>query len=533
MVNLSWVKERLIIFLLILLIFLPPTFLVGGYTFSSLTLIETLVLLSGVIWSLGRIKIIKSFINLPILFYLVSCVLSIINSEYLRGTWEEIIKLASCILLFLMIGNYFSTRLKLLIHTFIFTTATVISLSLIYFFTYLPESLNARIYFPLANPNILAGFLVITIPLMIRMLWTQRILKCLSPLLLLSSFIILYFTYSRGGILGVIGAILFLFFINLKNIKQSNRYILILIPCGLLIGGVLLIIYNSIFLPQGARLDGIFERLHIWKYSWRMFLDHPILGVGLGAYPNIYFNYKQEVEWYFHSHNIFIQHACEVGIIGLLSFIWLLIALFKENFSQLNQLENTYEKAVKEGLLASLIGFLVHNQVDYLLWIPIFQLYFWMIVGILSSISVREYILLHRPCWFIGIIIVLFWCFCILKPFLGYTAFNQGVKLADKGNWEEAKIKFEEAVLFDFYHPVYHAHLGITYTKIHPPNLSSAIKEYEKVTQLDNSNIWKYKKEKFIIRITSPPPKISALKSKKEHTLYWKLYRRMPMRDWN
>ncbi len=395
MVNLKWIRERLIIFFLIILIFLPPTFLLGGYRDYSLRLIETLILLAGLIWSLGRMKIIKSAVNLPILFYMLSCLLSTINSHYLRGSWEELIKLTCCIIFFLMIGNYLSTRLKLLVHTFILTTLIVISLSLTQFFTHLPDSLTDRLYYPLGNPNLLAGFLVITIPLIIRIVFIARF-KFLLGILLLFSFITLFFTYSKGGILGIIAAIFFLFF----NIKQSK---FILIPCLLI--GIVFFSYRA-----GVQID--FERLHIWKCSWQMFLDHPILGIGLGAYPNIYFDYKGANPWHLHSHNIFIQHLCEVGIIGLLSFIWLLIALFRESFvSKLNN----YEKAVKEGLLASLIGFLIHSQVDYFLWIPVFQLYFWLIIGILSSIRAKEYILLPKFCWSISIIIILFWSFCILK----------------------------------------------------------------------------------------------------------------------
>lgn len=512
MVNLIWVKERLIIFLLFLLIFLPPTFLLGGYTFHSLSLIETLILLAGLTWSSGRIKITKSMVNLPILFYMLSCLLSTINSNYLRGSWEELIKLACCIIFFLMIGNYLSTRLKLLVHSFIFTTLIVISFSLVYLFTHIPESLTDRLYCPLGNPNSLAGLLVITIPFMIRIVWIVRF-RFLLGILLLFSFIILYFTYSRGGISGVIGAILFLFFIT-----QRKRYIFILTAC-VLIATVVFITYQSVFLSRWTGLQTVFQRFYIWEHSWQMFLDHPILGVGLGAYPNVYFDYKGEFSWHQHSHNIFMQQACEVGIIGLLSFIWLLIALFRESFvSKLNN----YEKVVKEGLLASLIGFLIHSQVDYFFWIPVFQLYFWLIMGILSSIRAKEYILLPNLCWSISIIIILFWSFCVLKPFLGYTSFNQGVTLADKGKWEKAKIEFERAVWFDFYHPIYHAHLGTTNTKIHPPDLSSAIKEYEKARQLDNHNPLFYK-----ISYQKLPSKTIDLD--KRNTLSWKLYRRMPM----
>lgn len=568
MVNLNWVCEKLIIFLLLILIFLPPTFLLGGFTFYSLTLIETLVLLACLIWFSGRIKIIKSKINLVVLCYTLACLLSLINSTYLRGSWEDIIKLICCLLFFLLIRNFSAGRLKLFIHTFIFTTLVVIFLSWLYLFTHLPESLSDRFFYPLGNPNLLAGFLVITIPLMIRILFIVRF-RFLLGILLFFSFMTLYFTYSKGAVLGIMGAILFLFFINRQN--RYVKYIFVVLMLGLLI--VLVIAYKCGFLsPWGILAGSASSRLYIWKYSWQMFLDHPLCGVGLGVYPNVYFEYKQNPPWHLHSHNIFMQHACEVGIIGLLSFIWLLVTLFKENFNQV--LSCNYEQAIKEGLLASLIGFLSHGQVDYVSCLFVFQLYFWLIIGLLSSIREKErekkkqtpntkyqiagdYIYLSSfLSWFMNIIIFLFWFFCIFRPYLGYVSFNQGVCLADKGRWEEAKIKFEKAILFDFSHPIYYAHLGTTYTKIRPADLVSAIKANETAVQFDRYNPqiyrnlgWLYyqkgifqlaekawsrasklqtgEKKKFIPLYSKTP----QLKSKKEETLCWKLYRRIPMRE--
>lgn len=568
MVNLNWVCEKLIISLLLSLIFLSPTFLVGGFTFHALTLIETLVLLACLIWFSGRIKIIKSKINLPVLGYTLSCLLSIINSTYLRGSWEGIIKFICSLFLFLIIRNFSVGRLKLFIHTFIFTTLVVISLSWLHFFTHLPESLSNRLFYPLGNSNLLAGFLVITIPLMIRILLVK--FRFLLGLLLFFSFMTLFFTCSKGGILGVMGAILFLFFINRPN--RYIKYIFIVLMLCLL---VLLLVYKFGFLPEWGTLQGsAFPRLYIWKYSWQMFLDHPFSGVGLGTYPNVYFEYKQNPPWHMHSHNIFMQEVCEGGIIGLLSFIWLLMTLFKENFSRV--VATNYEQAIKEGLLASLIGFLIHGQVDYLLWLPVFQLYFWLIVGLLSDRNKQEterkgqilpttgplpgnYIYLSSLfSWFMNIIILLFWFFCIFRPYLGYVSFNQGVCLADQGRWEEAKIKFEKAIWFDFSHPIYYAHLGTTYTKIQPSDLGSAIKWYETAVYLDKYNPqiyrnlgWLYyqkgffplsekawlrasklqtgEKKKFIPLYS----KRAQLKFKKKETLCWKLYRRIPMRELN
>jgi hypothetical protein len=71
------------------------------------------------------------------------------------------------------------------------------------------------------------------------------------------------------------------------------------------------------------------ERLAHWVAGWRMFLAHPLLGVGAGNYDPAYAKYHVP-GWNLslgHAHNYYINAAAETGIIGLVIFLALTAAM--------------------------------------------------------------------------------------------------------------------------------------------------------------------------------------------------------------
>lgn len=85
---------------------------------------------------------------------------------------------------------------------------------------------------------------------------------------------------------------------------------------------------------QGGRLDDSNKlRLAIWDAGWRMFADHPILGVGAGQFPTAYgtiYSGKFHTAW-MNPHNLFLQVTCELGIVGLAIFSYFVFQIWKTN----------------------------------------------------------------------------------------------------------------------------------------------------------------------------------------------------------
>ena len=68
----------------------------------------------------------------------------------------------------------------------------------------------------------------------------------------------------------------------------------------------------------------------LWRAGWKIFLDHPIFGVGDIDLRNYYSQYKRpfDKEIQGHMHNNFIHILVTLGIFGIIIFIYLLIKIF-------------------------------------------------------------------------------------------------------------------------------------------------------------------------------------------------------------
>jgi O-antigen ligase len=79
--------------------------------------------------------------------------------------------------------------------------------------------------------------------------------------------------------------------------------------------------------PNKATLE---ERLGLIRIAMDIIADHPLTGVGPGAYPYVLRGYANGVDqWLFTVHNEFMLRAAETGILGALAFLALLVAGFR------------------------------------------------------------------------------------------------------------------------------------------------------------------------------------------------------------
>lgn len=83
------------------------------------------------------------------------------------------------------------------------------------------------------------------------------------------------------------------------------------------------------------------ERLLLWQNAWRMFLDHPLVGVGPGNFKDIHLGRyitAESKEKLGHAHNNFLHILAENGIIGFAGFIvmffCILVALGRRGFGR-------------------------------------------------------------------------------------------------------------------------------------------------------------------------------------------------------
>ncbi|WP_245526686.1 O-antigen ligase family protein [Acetohalobium arabaticum] len=172
----------------------------------------------------------------------------------------------------------------------------------------------------------------------------------LSPLIALT----LIYNKTRGAWLGFAGATFLTFWV------KSKKWIPIFL--------VIILVVVS-FAPQQIqnRIKSIVDlednksnlgRLALWKGSLLMFEDHPVNGIGLGNFTDVYKkDYKQpNTASMAHAHNNFLNFLAETGIVGLAGFIYLLYSILKYLYINYLNLKQGYYRLFVLATSSSVVG---------------------------------------------------------------------------------------------------------------------------------------------------------------------------------
>jgi O-antigen ligase len=193
-------------------------------------------------------------------------------------------------------------------------------------------------------------------------------------------------TFSKGALLlGLPAALLFIFWQWQRN--QGRRTWPWLIGFGVLGTAVLLIAQQ---IPQLAgRLDlqgatGVF-RLNLWQASLNMIADHPLLGVGLDNFLYAYRGrYIFDAAWQEpnlnHPHNLILDFATRLGLLGLLAGGWMVAWLIRL-LRRLGEKVTAVWQPIVIGLSAALIDILVHGLVDHSFFLVDLAFAFYLLLG--------------------------------------------------------------------------------------------------------------------------------------------------------
>ena len=101
------------------------------------------------------------------------------------------------------------------------------------------------------------------------------------------------------------------------------------------------------------------QRLIFWKASLHIIADHPLLGAGTGSFAE---EFSKQVTDYpnlssDNPHNEYLMIAAQLGVIGLLSFIWLLYSQYR----LASNLPRLYSRAAQGLVIAMAVGCLFNS----------------------------------------------------------------------------------------------------------------------------------------------------------------------------
>jgi len=250
---------------------------------------------------------------------------------------------------------------------------------------------------PFVNRNHFAGFVELVLPMAFVPLLLGRVRRerlfvvAMLAILPLSALLL---SASRGGIISLAAELAFLVLVLILR-KTGGR--------NVLIGGtVLLLAFFTVSWLGVNELLSRFSSLQTLEVrqdkrasmrhgAWHVFLDHPVLGTGLGTLQQIYPPYETLYDGKIvnHAHNDYLEALAETGILGGICCAWFVATLFMGGLQFLLSGDYSFASTLRLCGWTGCWGLLVHSLVDFNLHIPANLLLF-LLMSLLSTAEISD-----------------------------------------------------------------------------------------------------------------------------------------------
>lgn len=495
---------------------------------------EALVIIGLMFWVLKRInkeenRFTSTPLNLPILSFIAICVLSLIWSNSFFVSLKELpLFLAGPLLYFIVVNNIRGEKQINRIIGIVVLIGTALGIYGIFQYNGIDFSFwrgnvaRYRVFGFFGNPGYFAGYLILPLSLAISLFFASkdrnRKILFLIGILAMGTTITLTFARSSYPVLGV--SLIFIFALFLlsrgkKSIKE-NKKIFISLLVVIILAASIFIIPNPLNKPGTAisqikvrvsitRLTNIFfsgRRIAIWKFTWMMIKDHPIIGSGIGTFK--YNDLRYQAKFFEQgdnrsiypyglaekAHNEYLQLWAELGTIGLAIFLWLIIAYFNYGIRYLKREKDEQKQGIMIGLMGAVVAFLM----DSIFWFPMHLSanvsLLWLFIGLTmvmgleknagsASKSKRSNLYKFKPILHVIVIfLAVFLCITVVRPFMACTYWYYGDREVYNQNYGKAIKMYESGLKWDPYLGVLYYNLGAFFMS---PNLyDTALTNFEK-----------------------------------------------------
>jgi O-antigen ligase len=250
---------------------------------------------------------------------------------------------------------------------------------------------------PYANRNHFAGFVELALPMSLVPLLLGRVRRerlAIVGMLAIIPMSALLLSASRGGIISLAAELAFLALVLILR-RTAGRHLVaggvVLFLAFLTVSwlGVNQILSRFSSLQTLEVMQG--KRASMRHGAWRIFLDHPVLGTGLGTLQQVYPPYETLYDGKIvnHAHNDYLEALAETGILGGICCAWFIGTLFIGALHFLKSGDNSFANTLRLSGFAGCWGLLVHSLVDFNLHIPANLLLF-LLMSLLAAAEIPD-----------------------------------------------------------------------------------------------------------------------------------------------
>jgi O-antigen ligase len=250
---------------------------------------------------------------------------------------------------------------------------------------------------PFANRNHFAGFAELVLPMSLVPLLLGRVRRdrlVIVGILAVIPLSAILLAASRGGVISLLAELAFLLLVVVLR-RAGGRH--------LYVGGLVLVAAFATvswlgvnqMLSRFSSLQSLevtqSKRASMRHGAWKIFLDHPILGTGLGTLQQVYPPYETLYDGKIvnHAHNDYLEALAEIGIMGGLCCAWFLGAVFLGALRRLQEEGNSFANTLRLCGWTGCCGLLVHSLVDFNLHIPS-NLMLFLFMSLLATVKISQ-----------------------------------------------------------------------------------------------------------------------------------------------
>ena len=271
-----------------------------------------------------------------------------------------------------------------------------------------PLANDTRVYSYLGNPNLLASYLIpaVAFSLAALIIWQTLSQKILAGFALSLNVACVYLTDSRGGWIALVAtAVVFLLCFKFWWAEHlSPFWRKWLIPMTIIVFVGLLVVATVFVEPLRIRVLSIFAgrgdssnnfRYNVWIAALQMLKDYPLIGIGPGneVFNQIYPFYMQTKYTALSAYCVFLEIALETGIIGILSFMAMIVATVIRGINLIKHLkiQTNIQGMWIIAALASIAGLATQGLVDTVWYRPQVNTLWWLCVAIIAAIPFSSF----------------------------------------------------------------------------------------------------------------------------------------------
>lgn len=436
--------DRAVEIMLYLAFFLVPVFFIiltrDQFELPKLTVLR--ILTAGMLgaWLIRiiaarRFEFRRTPLDIPILAWLSYQIAITLHSVSISVSWlgeyenfRGLLTIGNYVALYYLAVNFIRTRVQIdrLLFVILLAGLTVTAYGIaqfigIDFIAWNPASVAKGRYFSsLGNPNFLAAYLAMVMPLVVIFFveTSSRFRRFLLFLCFIAMFFALMGTWSRGGFLGLLAALGVLLIFGLLNVHRYYRNLAARehLTLGGLIGreavrhkvwvGVitltvaLLVLISATFGRQhmvrvATSVVHIKEaitvsRLHIWGPALKIFKTYPLFGTGLDTFKTVFPRFATPAFAAIDganvasrtAHNEILQVLSTQGLIGFGLVTWLTIAVLLNWLKAYRRRQDDWrDRLILYGLLGTWTAYSIQNIFSF--GVAAIDTFYWLLLAVI------------------------------------------------------------------------------------------------------------------------------------------------------